>query len=60
MLQHTKRQIEVFEIHSSTMFITALCVIPLKCSQHDKSCNKRDYQYINIMILRQQMQGDDI
>ena len=27
MLQHTKRQVELFEMHCFTMFITALCVI---------------------------------
>ena len=27
MLQHTKRQVKLFEMHFFTMFITALCVI---------------------------------
>ena len=34
MLQHTKRQVKLFDMHCSTMFITALCVIFLmKCSR---------------------------
>ena len=29
MLQHMNRQVELFEMHCFTMFITALCVISL-------------------------------
>ena len=37
MLQHTKRQVELFEMHCLTMLITALSVIFLTFNVYQKS-----------------------
>ena len=42
MLQHTKRQAKLFEMHRFTLFITALCVIFLMKLQWAKSKSPYD------------------